>query len=145
MSYQPAPRPERGLLPWALGFIALLPIPAVGLLAAGIAMAACYPSQRSRGLLAEANARRAGNWGLTMVALTVVVVAVVVTIFTTQLLPDRTLPGGLDQVVLGLVAVQTFGLGLLHLIMVLIGTLKASGGGVFRAPAIPFLRDRAAR
>lgn len=121
-----------GVLPWALGLLAYIPVPLVSMVIAGIAMAAVYPSQRRRSPVAAENARRAANWGLTVI-LVVVLMLVAVAVLSLVL----TGPGAGPVVPL----LAVIPLGIAHLVVVVLGIMRANRGQVSAVPiAIPFLR-----
>ncbi|WP_265522865.1 DUF4870 domain-containing protein [Oerskovia flava] len=123
-----------GALAYGLGFLAYLPIPFFSLVIAGVTMAAVYPSQRRKSPLAAENARQAANWGLTLVAATVAMLVLVLLLVVTR--PEgSTGPGPAVPLLL------IFPLGVAHLVVVIVGLVRANQGTVFRNPlAIPFLR-----
>lgn len=129
--------PPRGLLPWALGLLVVLPMPFVGGIASGIAMATSGSRSLRYGGLARENARAALNWGVTYL---LVSTALLVTHFVVLFV----VTGG--QAVrafypLGIPITAYFALSLAHLVIVIVGMVRASSGGVMRTPfAIPFLR-----
>ncbi|WP_449407885.1 DUF4870 domain-containing protein [Microbacterium maritypicum] len=134
--YPPAPAP-RGLLPWALGLLILVPFPFVGGLASGIAMAVSGGASRRFGGVARENARVALNWGLTYLLLSVVlIVSHFVLLFA--LSADGPVTGFYP---FGTVITIYFALSVLHLVLVIVGMVRASAGKVMRIPfAIPYLR-----
>jgi hypothetical protein len=134
--YPPA-APPRGLLPWALGFLILLPIPFFGGLASGVAMAVSGGSSWRVGGPARENARNALNWGLTYVMVsTLLVILHFVLLFT---LTAETPTSSFYP--LGIPITIYFALSIVHLVLVIMGTVRASSGKVMRVPfAIPFVR-----
>lgn len=132
----PAAVPPRGLLPWALGLLILFPVPFLGGLLSGIAMAVSGGASRRFGGVARENARAALNWGLTyLLVSTVLIVSHFVILFTlTEDSPTGFYPIGIPITVY-------FALSLLHLVLVIVGMVRASSGKVMRVPfAIPYLR-----
>ncbi|MEN0024582.1 DUF4870 domain-containing protein [Microbacterium sp. LS_15] len=129
--------PPRGLLPWALGLLILIPFPFVGGIASGIAMAVSGGASRRAGGVARENARTALNWGLTyLLVSTVLLVSHFVLLFV--LSADGPITGffPFGSIILLYVAV-----GILHLVLVIVGMVRASAGKVMRVPfAIPYLR-----
>ncbi|KQR38881.1 DUF4870 domain-containing protein [Microbacterium sp. Leaf159] len=132
----PAAVPPRGLLPWALGLLILIPFPFLGGLASGIAMAVSGGASRRFGGVARENARAALNWGLTyLLVSTVLLVSHFVLLFS--LTADS--PSGFYPI--GIPITIYFALSVLHLVLVIIGMVRAAGGKVMRVPfAIPYLR-----
>lgn len=140
----PAGRPGQPFTPWfpqatgkeayLLGFLAYIPVPFLGSLVAGAAMALAYRGQRHKSALAAENARRAANWGLTYVLATVVVL---VATALGGLAANRA--GGSDGPLAVLALLLP--LGIAHLMVTIRGVVLAGRGEVFRNPiAIPFLR-----
>lgn len=129
--------PPRGLLPWALGLLILIPFPFIGGLASGIAMATSGGASRRAGGVASENARNALNWGLTyLLVSTVLLVSHFVLLFA--LAGGRGVSGFFP---LGIPITIYFALSLLHLVLVIVGMVRASAGKVMRVPfAIPYLR-----
>lgn len=133
----PAAVPPRGLLPWALGLLILIPFPFVGGIASGIAMAVSGGASRRFGGVARENARAALNWGLTyLLVSTVLLVSHFVILFT--LTADSPASGFYP---IGIPITLYFALSLFHLVLVIMGMVRASGGRLMRVPfAIPYLR-----
>jgi uncharacterized Tic20 family protein len=132
-----APRPTNGVVPWALGFIVFFPVPFLGALASGVAMALAYGATAKRGPVAQANARGALNWGVTFALVsTMLLVTHFVLLFAfTADEPVR------DFYPLG-TAITLYGVIILvHIVVVIVGTVRASQGKVTNIPlAIPFVR-----
>lgn len=133
----PAAVPPRGLLPWALGLLILFPVPFVGGFASGLAMALGGGASRRFGGVARENARNALNWGLTyLLVSTTLLVSHFVILFT--LTADSPTSGFYP---IGIPITIYFALSLMHLVIVIIGMVKSSGGSVMRVPfAIPYVR-----
>ncbi|MEV7798434.1 DUF4870 domain-containing protein [Microbacterium foliorum] len=133
----PAAVPPRGLLPWALGLLILVPFPFVGGLASGIAMAVSGGSSRRFGGVAGGNARAAANWGLTyLLVSTVLLISHFVILFS--LTADSPASGFYP---IGIPITIYFALSVFHVVLVIMGMVKASSGKVMRVPfAIPYLR-----
>lgn len=127
---------ETGRYGWASGFLAWIPIPFVGLIIAAIAMALAYHRARFKGsALATENARRATNWGLTVLVLAALCGLYVVVLV--NLVPDAN--QGFFPV--GVVVIVYLVTVLVHTIITIVGTVKAGGGKVFNPGiAIPFVR-----
>ncbi|MHC9043443.1 DUF4870 domain-containing protein [Microbacterium saperdae] len=129
--------PPRGLLPWVLGFLIVIPFPFVGGIASGIAMAVSGGASRRAGGVARENARAALNWGLTYLLIStslIVMHFVVLFLLTAESPATGFFPIGIPVTIY--VAIS-----LLHLVLVIIGTIWSSSGAVMRVPfAIPFLR-----
>lgn len=133
----PAAVPPRGLLPWALGLLILIPFPFVGGLASGIAMAVSGGASRRLGGVARENARAALNWGLTyLLVSTVLLVSHFVLLAT--LTADSPSTGFYP---IGIPITLYFALSVFHLALIIMGMVRASSGKVMRVPfAIPYLR-----
>lgn len=133
----PAAVPPRGLLPWALGLLILVPFPFVGGFASGIAMAVSGGSSRRFGGVAGENARAAANWGLTyLLVSTVLLISHFVILFS--LTADSPSSGFYP---IGIPITIYFALSVFHVVLVIMGMVKASSGKVMRVPfAIPYLR-----
>lgn len=133
----PAAVPPRGLLPWALGLLILIPFPFVGGFASGIAMAVSGGSSRRFGGVASENARAAANWGLTyLLVSTVLLISHFVILFS--LTADSPSSGFYP---IGIPITIYFALSVFHVVLVIMGMVKASSGKVMRVPfAIPYLR-----
>lgn len=129
--------PPRGLLPWALGLLILVPFPFVGGIASGIAMAVSGGASRRAGGVARENARSALNWGLTYL---LVSTGLLVTHFVLLgvLSADGPITGFFP---FGTIILLYVAVGILHLVLVIVGMVRASAGKVMRVPfAIPYLR-----
>lgn len=126
---------ETGRYGWALGFLAWI-LPFVGLLLAAIAMSLAYSRARFKGsALCTENARRATNWGLTILVLALLCILYVVVV--TNTVPDAT--QGFFPV--GAVVIAYIVIVLAHTVITIAGTVKAGRGKVFNPGiAIPFIR-----
>ncbi|GAA3889043.1 hypothetical protein GCM10022381_33580 [Leifsonia kafniensis] len=129
---RPLAVPRKGTLGYGLGFLAYVPIPFVGMLVAGIAMAAVYPAAKKQGGVAAENARRAANWGLTVVATLVVLVLAVIVL-------ANVFSGVKGFFPIGTPVVGFFVLAIVHVIVCIMGLVIGNRGDVFEnALAIPF-------
>lgn len=131
-------KPASGTLSWAMGFLVFVPVPFLGIIAAGIVMAALSASASRKNALAAANARSAANWGLTaLLVSTGLLILHFVLLFVLTSGESSTsgfYPLGIPITLYGLVI-------LVHIVLTIIGTIRASSGRVMRVPfAIPFLR-----
>jgi uncharacterized Tic20 family protein len=128
-------RPATGSVAWGLGFLAFVPIPVVSMIIAGIAMASAYGAQRRNGPVAEGNARNAANWGLTVIAVTIV--SFTLTAVFAALFGETSrgfLPIGAPILIWAALCVA-------HVVVIIIGVVKAGKGQVFENRiAIPFIR-----
>lgn len=127
---------ETGRYGWASGFLAWIPIPFAGLIIAAIAMSLAYSRARFEGsALCTENARRATNWGLTILVFALVCVLYVVVV--TNTVPDAN--QGFFPV--GAVVIAYIVVVLAHTVITIAGTVKAGRGKVFNPGiAIPFIR-----
>src|SRR3982750_318482 len=111
----PAPT---GRVSWALGFLAWIPVPFVGMIAAIVAMLAVYPSVKRKQVSAAAeNARGAANWALTL--LTVLVACALYVIVLAIGFPDTHqgfFPIGAAVIVYGVLAI-------VHAVVTIAGTV----------------------
>lgn len=126
------------MVSWALGFLVFVPIPFLGALAAAIAMPAAYRSTARHGGVAAANARSAANWGITfgIVSIGLLVLHIIVMV---MLVPR----GGVSEFYpFGTAITLYLAVCVLHVVLVIIGSVRASQGKVMRVPfAIPFIRS----
>lgn len=140
--YQIPPPGQKGTAAWALGFLAYVPIPVVAQIMTGLIMAGVYPIHKKRGPIAHANARNAANWGLTYSILTVVFFGISIAFAAILTNGGSTTASGETAILpifpLALWALMT----VLHVIVTITGTVKASRGTVFRFPlAIRFISE----
>jgi len=134
--FVPAPGYTAGTMSYALGFLAYIPIPFAGLIIAGIAMAASKGSVSRRGPVAAENARRAANWGLTVI--TVVLLTVILLIISGTIAAATDARGFFPT---GLPILLYFAVAVAHLVVLIAGLVSTSSGRVFTNPiAIPFFR-----
>lgn len=120
-----------------MGFLLFIPIPFLSVLVSGIVMASVYGSVSRRGPVARENARAAANWGITFA-----LVSTSLLILHFILLFALTRGAGVsDFYPLG-IPITLYGLVVLaHIVLVIVGTVRASGGKVTRVPfSIPFIR-----
>lgn len=127
-------RPAReatGVSAWALGLLVLLPVPLLGPLAAGGAMVAAYGTLSRQGPLAKANAAAAKRWGtlflLVSTGLLVLHLALTVPLFWLPSEPRGFFPLGIPFVLYLLVCA-------VHLVVVIIATMRARRGEIVRLP-----------
>lgn len=138
-----APPPAKGTVAWAMGFLAYLPIPFLGSIATGIVMALVGNAQRQKSELARLNGRNAANWGLTYLLATVVLPGVAFLALALSTGPDGTVPGSSPAGVIAgtLIIVWALPLQILHIVLVIMGTVKSSKGTVFNNRfALPLLK-----
>ncbi|MDQ1129571.1 hypothetical protein [Microbacterium sp. SORGH_AS_0888] len=128
------PAVPTGRVAWALGFLAYIPVPAVGVVIAAFAMLLAYRSQQRRGPLAAENARNAANWALTLLGV-FVLCGLWVLVWALAGATHGFFP-------IGAAVIVYFLLALTHAVVTIVGTV-VSGSRVFRCPiAVPFLRRR---
>ncbi|HLR28126.1 MAG TPA: DUF4870 domain-containing protein, partial [Ruania sp.] len=83
----------------------------------------------------------AANWGLTMILAVVVLVGAAIIVGPVLASIDGPANEGIPGLSVALILVTLFGVGIAHLVMTIIGVVRAGKGEVFRCPlAIPFLR-----
>lgn len=131
-----APVPT-GTVAWALGLIALVPIPIVASLVAGLLMGLLGRAQRRQGPIAATNGRNAGNWGFTYLLASAILWT---THFVLLFLLTRNGPAS-GFYPLGIALTIWAVLTIVHLVICVIGTSRANKGHVFKVPAIGFLRS----
>lgn len=123
-----------GALAYGLGFLAFLSVPIVAVMIAGLVMVAVFPAHKKKGGLAAENARRAANWGLTIVALMVLIAAALGALW----LVGRDARGVCPLTVLTVFYVI---FAVTHVSVCILGVIKAHRGEVFtNRLAIPFLK-----
>jgi len=124
-------RTATGESAWAVGLLVLLPVPMLGSLAAGGAMVAAYGSLSRQGPLAKANAASARRWGgiFLLVSTGLLVLQLALSVPRLFGTPDPVgfLPLGIPIVLYVLVCV-------VHLVVVVRGTVRARRGEVVRLP-----------
>lgn len=120
---------------YGIGFLAYLPAPFFSMIIAGLVMAALYPSQKRHGGIAAENGRRAANWGLTVVGVMILIAGS----FIWLSIAGQT-ESGLARAA-GIPLACYFVLSIVHVVVILIGFLRANRSRVFYNPlAINFLR-----
>ena len=135
--YPYAAHPNGGTLSWALGFL-VFAFPYVGAIAAGISMVSVRGAVERRSEVAAENARSAANWGLTFLLISIVFPVTHFILITAA--PSEWRQAGFFPI--GSVITAYFVIVLLHIVLTIIGTVRASGGSVMRVPfAIPFFRS----
>lgn len=123
-----------GALAYGLGFLAFLAVPIVTVMIAGIVMVAVFPAQRKKGGLAAENGRRAANWGLTINALMILVLASLGSLWLIFGDSREFFPVGTPIIFYVVFAVT-------HVSVCILGVAKARAGEVFdNRLAIPFLK-----
>ena len=138
--HKPPPgRPDGGGGPWGLGFLALVPIPFLAQIGAGVWMGAAGAEQRKQGGVAGEQGRRAGNWGYTYAAFCGVIL-----VFVLAVIAGMETSSAFAQEWVWLLPLATAVLGLLTLLHLLVcgaGLVAAVGGRVLECPALPFLKS----
>lgn len=139
----PAAPARNGTIAWALGFLAYVPIPFVGLVIAGITQLIVGLGQRKHGGLAAANGVRAANWGLTQLCWPVLM-ALTMLIAVLTGVPSSTGDGMMFHPVMNVLVFTMLGLFfvvcLLQAVYAIVGTVMASKGRRVGLPVIRFLR-----
>ena len=136
--------PRNGTIAWALGFLAYIPVPFLGLVVAGITQLVVGLGQRKHGGLAAVNGVRAANWGLTQLCWPLLL-AISMTIGVLTGSPSPSGGGGIvfTPVMNGVVFTVLglyFLVAVMEVVYAIVGTVKASKGLEVRLPVIPFLR-----
>ena len=130
-------RTPTGALSWALGFLVFLVFPFISGIISGMAMGLSYGAAAKHGGIARENGRSAANWGFTYVLLSVVLV-IAHFVMLAALSGTSTARGFFP---IGLPLTVYFVISLLHIVLVIVGTVRASSGKVMKVPfAIPFIR-----
>ncbi|GAB3286253.1 DUF4870 domain-containing protein [Pseudoclavibacter terrae] len=127
-----------GAVQWGVGLLALIPFPFVSAIVAGIVMTAVG---RSRGPATEAGERNrtnAANWGITYLISSVILIALhIAFLFTFDDEYSSTFyPIGIPITI-------WFALSVTHVVLSIVGLVKASKGVVFKPIALPFFSPRA--
>lgn len=136
-----SPRPPAGTVAWAMGFLAFIPIPFLGSIITGIVMMLVGNGQKDKGEIARLNGRNAANWGLTYLLLTVVLIGGSVLVGVISSGGGGPTPDWAPPIALTLIGIWAFPVQIAHLIVTIMGTIRASRAVVFSAPvAVPFLR-----
>ncbi|RFA09282.1 hypothetical protein B7R54_08610 [Subtercola boreus] len=126
-----APAAPTGALAWGLNLLGIGVLPFLNLFLSGIVVTIVGITQSKRGGLARVNGRRAANWGLTVLLITLPCAAVYVTAIVIK--AEGFFPWGIAIIIWGL-------LGVVNVIAGIIGLVQARAGREVRFPAIPFLR-----
>ncbi|WP_193598437.1 DUF4870 domain-containing protein [Microbacterium sp. YJN-G] len=126
-------REATGVSAWALGLLVLLPVPLLGALAAGGAMVAAYGSLSRQGPLAKANAAAARRWGAIFLIVSTGLLVLQLALSVPRLFgtpePVGFLPLGIPILLYATVC-------LVHLVVVIVATLRARRGEVVRLPLV---------
>jgi len=133
----PPPKPSTGTLSWALGFLIFISIPFLSGIVSGVVMASVYRSVSRKGEIARQNARSAANWALTYLTVSIALLLVHIIVLVAFAGDD----GMTGFFPLGIPITLYFAVSILHVVLVIVGTVKASSGKVLRVPfAIPYIR-----
>lgn len=133
----PAARPPSGTVSWALGFLIFIGIPFLSGIVSGVVMASVYKSSARKGGIARENARSAANWGLTYLSVSTALLLLHIIVLIA--FSNSSFAG--DFFPIGIPIVLYFAVTILHIVLIIVGTVKASGGKVMRVPfAIPYIR-----
>ena len=133
----PDPVTRNGALAWGLGLVVLMCVPFLSSLLASIAMAVAGRMQRRQGPVAAANGRSAANWGLTYLVLSVLLVGTHFGLLF-ALTRDEPVQGFFP---LGIPITTWLVVSVAHLVICVVGLVRAGRGQVLAVPAIPFFRD----
>lgn len=131
-------REATGVSAWALGLLILLPVPMLGSLASGGAMVAAYGTLSRQGPLAKANAAAARRWGAIFLVVSTGLLLLQLVLGLIRLAAHTGEASGFfpQGIPITLYAVVC----LVHLVVVIAGTLRARRGELVR---LPFMRDSA--
>ncbi len=125
-------RPQAtGRIAWGLGFLAYIPIPIIGQLIGAIAMIAPYPSLRRKGEVAQGNGRNAANWGITYIFVTIVLLGGALIAVLAGQQQGEPLPTWAIATAGTLAGLWIFALNITHVVLLIIGLVKAGSGQVF--------------
>lgn len=125
-----------------MGFFAYLPIPILNSLIAGAIMFFVGLPQQKKGGVAAQNGVNAANWALPLIAVPILFILVMVTglLTGTKSPTGVTMQSGFD-VALVVLGPTWLLLMIAHVIVTIMGTIRANRGGVFRAPALPVIKN----
>ncbi len=124
-----------GALPWGLGLLVFVCVPFVSSVIASVTMAIVGRSQRSREWAVAENGRRAANWGLTYLLLTVLLVGGHFTLLFVLTRDGSEIEGFFP---FGIIITTWAVLTLVHVGLSVAGLIAGLNRKVLRAPAIPF-------
>lgn len=129
-------RPFAGTSAWASGFFACIPIPLLSSIVVGIIMLVVSLSQRKKGGVAAQNGVNAANWGVLQLAIPLLFFA---TMTVGLLTGEKTetgvrMHGGMKAALLA-IGILWLLTSVVHLVVTIIGTIKARNGETFRALA----------
>lgn len=130
-----APR-RTGIIAWGLGLLILVPLVYVNVLAMAITVVAVGLAQRKHGGIAADNGCNAANWALSLFVVSIVVLGLGVILG----LPGMTNGDPWQISAYPLSFLLFIGLGMAHLVIPIVGMVKAGQGTVFRPPSIRFFR-----
>ncbi|PPG37385.1 DUF4870 domain-containing protein [Pseudoclavibacter sp. RFBA6] len=127
-----------GAVQWGLGLLALIPFPFVSAIVAGIVMTAAGRSRAPATEAGERNRTNAANWGITYLISSVILIALhIAFLFTFDDEYSSTFfPIGIPITI-------WFALSVTHVVLSIVGLVKASRGVVFKPIALPFFSPRA--
>lgn len=133
VSYRPesAPAEPTGALSWGLNLLGIGFLPFLNLLLSGLVVTIVGLNQSKRGRLARVNGRRAANWALTVLLITIPSAAIYVTAIVIK--AEGFFPWGIAIIVWAL-------LGIVNVIAAITGLVQARAGREVKFPAIPFFR-----
>lgn len=127
-----------GAVQWGVGLLALIPFPFVSAIVAGIVMTAVGRSRAPATEAGERNRTNAANWGITYLISSVILIALhIAFLFTFDDEYSSTFyPIGIPITI-------WFALSVTHVVLSIVGLVKASRGVVFKPIALPFFSPRA--
>lgn len=126
-----------GAMQWGLGLLALIPFPFVSAITAGIVMIATGRSRAPATEAGEQNRTNAANWGVTYLIASIVLIALHIAFLFV-------LDGEYSSTFfpIGIPITIWFAVSVTHVVLSIVGTVKASKGAVFKPVALPFFSPR---
>lgn len=131
--YAPARPASTGALPWGLGLLIFVPIPFISSIAASLAMILSARTAAQQVPSARENANRAGNWGLTYLIATLVLLGGHFSSLFVGYTSSHFFPFGL--IILTWAAVSV-----VHVVFSIIGLVQASQGRRVSVTGLPIFR-----
>ncbi|WP_146080682.1 DUF4870 domain-containing protein [Pseudoclavibacter sp. RFBB5] len=126
-----------GAAQWGVGLLALIPFPFVSAIVAGIVMTAVGRSRAPATEAGERNRTNAANWGITYLISSVILIALhIAFLMTLDEYSSTFYPIGIPITI-------WFALSVTHVVLSIVGLVKASRGVVFKPIALPFFSPRA--
>lgn len=133
-AYQPPPSKAGGLA-WGLGLLVIVCVPIVSSVIASVTMAIVGRSQRHKDPIVAENGRRAANWGLTYLLLTVLLVGGHFTLLYVLTRDGSEIEGFFP---FGIIITTWAVISLVHVGISITGLVAGLNRKVLRVPAISF-------